>query len=260
MLAQNIKKIAYQTGIISTFLAVTISTVANADVNDTIEESFDFNSDGRIQLSNINGDVSINACDCSQVNLRADISASDQTLRDRISVKIQHNDSTLNVETKYKQHADNHRNHGHSKVTYTLSVPNDVQLNDIDLVNGNLYINRVSGSLNADLVNGKLISDGQTRSTSVDTVNGKIKIHFSDLSHAENINLETVNGDIEIYLPTNANAMLEAQTISGRLSNDFGIEVIKHKYVGSEMKGTIGSGDVKIKLENVNGKIAVKSD
>ena len=127
----------------------------------------------------------------------------------------------------------------------------DVNLNNIDLVNGNLTISGVTGSLNADLVNGSLKSDGLTASTRVDMVNGDMEIHFSDLSNAEDIKLEAVNGDIEIYLPSATDATVDAETVSGRISNEFGLEVIKHKYVGSEMRGVIGSGDVQIELENV---------
>ena len=107
-------------------------------------------------------------------------------------------------------------------------------------------------------MNGSLKSDGLTASTKVDMVNGNMEIHFNDLSNAKRIELESVNGDIEIYLPSGADATIEAKTVSGRITNEFGIEVIKHKYVGSEMNGTIGGGDVQIELENVNGRIAVK--
>jgi len=257
----NLKKYS----LLSTALAVFLSSSAFADVNDTIEKTFDLDSNGRIELSNINGDVTISACDCSQVTLTANITASSQEIRDRISIEIADSASKLKVKTKYKkQDNDTHswkknsRNHGHSEVVYHLTVPNEAKLSDIDLVNGDLKITGISGHLNDDLVNGSLESDGLTASTKVNMVNGNMKLRFESLDNAKNIELEAVNGDIEIYLPASADATVNAETVSGRISNEFGIEVIKHKYVGSEMSGSIGGGDIQIDLENVNGRIAVK--
>lgn len=242
-----------------TFLALAaLSQPVFADVTDTIERTIDFNEDGKIRLSNINGNVSIRACDCSQVNLVAEIEASSQEMRDRISVEIDSSESHLYVRTKYRKRGERPSwNNEHSEVTYTLTVPNQVNLNDIELVNGDLNVEGISGELNADLVNGELESDGGSSSTRVNMVNGDMTIKFDSLSHAKHIDLDSVNGRINLYLPADANATIDAETVSGKISNEFGIQVRKHKYVGSDMRGTIGNGDVRISLENVNGKIAV---
>lgn len=252
--------------VLSIAAAALLSTAAFADVNEVIEKNYDFSDNGRIQLSNINGDVKINACDCSQVSLRAEITASSQEVRERISINIEQSLDRINIKTKYKnkhngwfRDAHSHKNE-RSEVTYTLDVPNGVSLDSIDLVNGDLDIKGVTGRLDADLVNGSLNTDGLTASTRVDMVNGNMTIRFDDLSNAKDIQLESVNGDIEVYLPSSADATIDAETVSGRISNEFGIEVIKHRYVGSEMQGTLGNGDTRIKLENVNGRIAVKSN
>jgi len=245
--------------LLSAVMCSSLSFNALADITDKIEKTFDFESNGTIRISNVNGDVSFTACDCSQVTLIADIRASSQEMRDRITIDINQSSSSLRVKTRYEENRGSSWHNEHSEVTYTLSVPNDVRLEDIDLVNGNLDIKGVTGALDADLVNGELSSDGLTSSTKVSMVNGDMDIRFSDLSNAKFVNLESVNGNIYVYLPAGSNATVDAETVSGRISNDFGIEVIKHKFVGSEMKGSIGSGDVRIDLENVNGRIAVKS-
>lgn len=249
----------YKSGLLPLILISALSSSVYAKVNDSIEKTYDFSNTGRIQLENINGDVTIKACDCDQVTLRVDISASSQKMRDRIDIEIKNTSDNLSIKTKYKDNQGSSWHNEDSTVTYVLSVPNDVNLNDIDLVNGDLIISGVTGELDANLVNGSLKSDGLTSSTRVDMVNGNMDIRFSNLTNAKDIDLESVNGDIDIYLPANADASIDAETVSGRISNEFDIEVIKHKYVGSEMNGTIGSGTTKIKLENVNGRIALKA-
>lgn len=243
--------------LVSTLLISGFSLHATAEVTETIEKNFEFDQQGKISLSNINGDVSITACDCSEVSLQATITASSQEARDRISIEIDQTDSKLKVETRYKKNEKRSWNNNYSKVNYILSVPNKVNFRKLSLVNGDLKISGVSGTLNANLVNGELESDGLTANTRIDMVNGDMTVKFTDLSNAETIRLTSVNGDINVYLPDDASADLDAETVSGSISNDFGIEVIKGKYVGRTMKGEIGGGDVAIDMENVNGRIAV---
>jgi hypothetical protein len=241
------------------FFAAALSFNASADITETIERQFAFDSNGRIQLSNVNGNVTFTACSCDQVSLTAKIIASSQETRDRISIEIDESRDNLRIKTRYKDNHNNSRNHGYSEVIYTLSVPNDVRLDDINLVNGDLDIRGVTGELHADLVNGQLYSDGLTATTRVNMVNGNMDIRFGNLANASRVTLESVNGNINLYLPSGSNATIDAETVSGRISNDFGMEVIKHRFVGSSMKGTIGSGSARIDLENVNGRIAVNS-
>jgi DUF4097 and DUF4098 domain-containing protein YvlB len=246
--------------VLTSLFTLGFSTIASADITDVIEKSYDFSEDGKIALSNINGDVTVTACNCDRLNLTATIEASDQETRDRITIEIDANDSDISIKTKYaKKDREWHDKNRHSKVDYKLSVPNNVALDNIDLVNGDLTVKSVTGELNADLVNGDLKSDGLTSDTNVSTVNGDIKLTFASLDNAEKVELNSVNGDIIATMPSNANASVKAETVSGKISNDFGIDVRKHKWVGSDMKGTIGDGSVDIKMNNVNGRIKLKS-
>jgi len=233
-----------------------LATAASAEITDVIEKSIDFNDDGRISLSNINGNVNISSCDCSQVHLVATITASDQETRDRIEVKIQSSKKRLSIETKYaKRERGYHSRNNHSEVVYELKVPNRVNLDEIELVNGDLEVNGVSGKLSADLVNGELISDASMSDTQVSMVNGDIKISFQDLSNVSRIKLESVNGDIVVRVPSGSNLDVSAETVSGNISNEFGLKVHKGRYVGSDMHGTLGDGRVSLTMENVNGRI-----
>ncbi len=243
-----------------TLLLASYASFASAEITDVIDESYDFNQNGRISLSNINGKVTITSCDCNQVRLLATITASDQETRDRITVKIKSSESNLSIKTKYaKQERGYNNRNNHSEVVYELSVPNDVELDQIELVNGDLNISGVTGKLDADLVNGELKSDGMTSDTKVSLVNGDMELTFANLNNAKNISLNSVNGDIVVILPSNADVDVSAETVSGKISNDFGLNVHEGRYVGSDMRGTVGDGSVSLSMENVNGRIKMKS-
>lgn len=245
---------------LSALLFATYTGFASADITDVIDKSYDFDNDGRISLSNINGNVTITACGCDQVNLIARVTASDQETRDRITVDINASQSKLSVKTKYsKKDREYHNRNNHSEVVYELSVPDNVELDQIELVNGDLTITGVTGKLDADLVNGELKSDGMTSDTEVSLVNGDMQITFENLSNASKVKLDSVNGDIVVNLPGDANVEVSADTVSGKISNDFGLTVNEGRYVGSDMRGVIGDGSVRLTMENVNGRIKLKS-
>ncbi|MGX5201072.1 DUF4097 family beta strand repeat-containing protein [Aliikangiella sp. IMCC44632] len=234
------------------------TAIANADVTRVVEKQFAFDLDGKISLSNINGNVTITGCNCNQVSLTALIEASDSALLDRIEVRIKQSKAQLSVATHYKENYENdYKKHQRSSVTYTLSVPNDVNLNGISLVNGDLNLSRVTGKLKSELVNGNLNSDSTASSTQVDMVNGNAEVVFSDLSQVEFINFESVNGNIQLSLPSDLSATFDIETVSGRITNQFGLAVNRGKYVGSSMRGQLGKGTTQVKIDNVNGKINI---
>jgi DUF4097 and DUF4098 domain-containing protein YvlB len=71
------------------------------------------------------------------------------------------------------------------------------------------------------------------------------------------VELSSVNGSVELTIPSDSKAELEASTISGGISNDFGLHVNNHRFVGHDLRGELGTGGAHIKLENVNGGIEI---
>ncbi|MGC2489363.1 MAG: hypothetical protein WA412_11845, partial [Candidatus Sulfotelmatobacter sp.] len=48
-----------------------------------------------------------------------------------------------------------------------------------------------------------------------------------------------------------------ASTVSGGIDNDFGLHVNHHRVAGHDLRGELGTGGPRIKLENVNGRIEI---
>jgi DUF4097 and DUF4098 domain-containing protein YvlB len=72
------------------------------------------------------------------------------------------------------------------------------------------------------------------------------------------VELKSVNGSVELTMPSDANADLEASTVSGGIENDFGLHVNHHRWVGHDLRGEIGNGRTRVRLENVNGHIEIR--
>ena len=69
---------------------------------------------------------------------------------------------------------------------------------------------------------------------------------------------DTVNGSIQVYLPENASASVNAESLNGSIKGgDFDLEVHKGRFIGRDMQGTIGDGSARLSLDTVNGSIRV---
>jgi DUF4097 and DUF4098 domain-containing protein YvlB len=239
------------------FLSVGMAFAGN--YTETFDQSYALGSGGRFGLENINGDVTIEAWDQDEVRVYAVKSASSPDRLAKLLIEVEASSSGVFVETKYpsSRDLDIADRHGHSEVEYTVTVPRSAVLDGVELVNGNLLVDGVEGGMDADTVNGWISVRGAAGEIELETVNGGIELRLGSYV-ADEIDLSSVNGSVEVFLTGSAD--VRAETVNGRIRNDFGIEVKKGKYVGSSMNGTIGGGGVSIDIETVNGGIWVGAD
>ncbi len=229
-----------------------------ADVTDTIEKSFDVNANSKFSLENINGKVEITSWSEQVIKIEAEIRADSQREFDRVEVKIQQRGEKVSVETDYEESSSWGRNHQSAQVTYKVWLPSDTNLSEIELVNGSLTIENVSGEVNAQVVNGSIKATGLTSNSEIGSVNGSIKVYYQSIgADLKDINIETVNGSIKLYLPDDINANLDLETMHGSIKTEFGISAQEGTFMGNSLRGDIGSGDIDINMESVNGSIKV---
>lgn len=239
-------------------LATSLSFSANAKVNETIEKSFELTGKGQLILENVNGDVTIESWAEKSVKVTAYMVAKDQESLDRIEVKMKQSSNRITVETDYQSNdGDWGRNSSGGSVDYTVMVPADIDLRELDLVNGSLVITNVSGELNADVVNGSIEATGLASDVEVESVNGSVNLTFDDSAKSIDVEVETVNGSIRLYFPENFGAKVAASTGNGSIKTDFGLQGTKGKYYGTDLEGSFGDDSSELELESVNGSIKV---
>jgi len=246
--------------VMSIVLATAGLAAAEAGYEETVDQSYPLAAGGSVSLENINGDVSIEVWERDEVRVFAVKSASSPELLDELEVKVDANKNRVRIDTHYP--SMNGSDHGHrrfTKVEYTVTVPRTAILDDIELVNGNLTVVGIEGGIDAGTVNGDIMVRECAGSASLGTVNGGIEAHIDRLSYDDKLDLESVNGRLELYLASSLGADLSADTVNGSLKNDFGIEVRRGKYVGSDFHGSVGGGGARVSLETVNGSINVHS-
>jgi hypothetical protein len=239
--------------------AVAVSA-GSYDFTDEIDRSFPLERGGSVSLDNVNGDVIVNVWSGGEVRVQATRSASSQELLDGLEVEIDSTGSELRIETRYPSQRSGWGRHGHTKVEYTLTVPTWAALDGIDLVNGNLRVDGVEGDIDAESVNGTIELVDVAGSVEASTVNGPLNVIATRVGPGAEFDLESVNGLIDLRLAPGIGVEVDAESVNGHIRNDFGIDVHKGKWVGSNMRGVVGDGSIRVSLETVNGNIRLASD
>jgi len=232
------------------------------DETERFEQTYPLNSNGRVRIDNVNGSITIDTWDRNEVKLEAVKTADDKERLTEVEIKIDARKDFLSVETDYSEwKRENNRgwkNYGKLTVDYRLTVPKNAVLDDVQTVNGSVTITNSNNITKASTVNGDVLATNLRGTAELETVNGTIEANFNQLQSSSRINLNTVNGRVNLTIPSDANATIKADTLNGSITNDFGLRVRKGEYVGRDLYGKIGSGEVQIKLNSVNGGLNIK--
>lgn len=223
---------------------------------------YPLSAQGRIEIENINGPVHITGWDQDEVKVDAVKSAWNKDRLAEARIEVDSSPDRISIRTQYPNH-DHNFNYGGdgehnnpASVEYTITVPRQANLDKISLVNGRLEIQDVSGKVHASCVNGRIQARNLQGHVDLNTVNGELDASVDQLP-SSGVKLSSVNGRLHVTLPSDANAEVEASTMSGNISDDFGLQVNRHQYVGHSMHGQLGSGGALVKLSNVNGTIQI---
>jgi DUF4097 and DUF4098 domain-containing protein YvlB len=236
-------------------LALLAAASASAEVREKITQTFPLSADGTVSLSNVNGNVEITGWDRPEVSIEAEkIAADDEGLK-RMNIRFDTSPTRIAIETKVEKQWK-FWELSRAEVRFKLRVPAGASLKKIDVVNSTVRVRGVRGFVDLDSVNGALEAEGLAAGGRFDTVNGAIRVSFDAVATGDSIVLDTVNGSCTAILPANAEFTLLADSVNGSISCDFPVTVSKSGR--THLAGTVGGGGASVKLDSVNGSLAVR--
>lgn len=254
-----------RSGFVLSACALCILTVAaqasdhRGAFTEEFHQTYALTSDGRVELDNINGAVHISTWDQNEVKVDAVKYADSKERLEQARIDIDSGTDHLSIRTKYPDHdlTFNWGSHNNpASVEYTLTVPRTVRLDEIKLINGSLDVTGVTGEVHASCINGRLEAHNLSGRADLSTINGHLDAKFDQL-RGSSLELKSVNGSVELTIPSDSKAEIEASTVSGGIDNDFGLHVNHHSFVGHDLRGELGNGGPRIRLSNVNGRIEI---
>ena len=235
--------------------------VIKLDETERFEQSYPLSANGRVSVSNINGSITVEAWDRNEVKLVAIKTADSRETLAEVELQIEARPDHFSVETDYSswKNRDNGRWKDRKiKVDFQLMVPRAANLNEIESVNGSIALSNFTNYTRASAVNGQVKATNLRGTAILSTVNGSTDVDFDSVQPSSKISLSTVNGSVNLLVPSDINATIKAETVNGNISNDFGLPVRKGEYVGRDLYGKIGSGETQIRLESVNGGLSIR--
>ena len=242
--------------------AVAVAEKTNqSDEIERFEQTYPLNANGRVSVSNVNGSVTVETWDRAEVKLQYVKTADTKENLAEVEIRINSRQDAFSVETNFDNWTrnDGRRNrNSRFEIEYRLTVPRIAVLNKIETVNGSVSITGAGNLTKASSVNGQVRATNLSGTADLSTVNGTVEADFDQLQAGSKISLNTVNGAVNLTIPSDANATIKADTLNGQIINDFGLPVRKGEYIGRDLHGKIGSGDVRIRLNSVNGGLSVK--
>ncbi len=262
----NSRSVALVMMVASFSMAVSAYAWAGSDQQGSEREEFHkvypLSAQGHVEIANVNGPVHIAAWDRPEVKVDAVKSAWSKERLDEAKIEVEASSDRISIRTEYPGHnhtfnygGDGEHNNP-ARVEYTVTVPRQANLDEINLVNGRLDIQGVAGDVHASCVNGRLEARNLQGRSELSTVNGSLDASVDQLP-SSGVKLSSVNGSLHVTLPSDTNAEVKASTMSGSISNEFGLPVTRHQYVGHSLHGQLGGGGAFVKLSNVNGAIEI---
>ena len=130
---------------------------------------------------------------------------------------------------------------------------------ELSTVSGDITAAGLSGEIDMEAVSGDLeVAGGLFRRVRVETVNGDI-IYAAGLTPGARMDLESVNGSVEIEFRGDVSAMIEVETFNGRIKNCFGHKPERtSKYApGLELSFSEGDGAGRVSIATLNGSVSI---
>ena len=227
---------------------------------------------GDISISNVNGQIQIEAWDKDSVKvatekiIRASSKEKAQEYLKELKIEFDFGSDFLNVKPIFPKHTGEGWNffdwifgtgsRVRATVNFHLWVPRQSSI-ESSSVNGSTRITGTTSEIDVKGTNGRIVLKDVTGDISGETVNGSIRARISDGVNLSSLVLKTINGSITIELPETAGGHIVLKTVNGSIESDFPIEftgkISRHK-----MKGRFGKGHSRVELTTINGAIRFK--
>ncbi len=154
-----------------------------------------------------------------------------------------------------------------------IMVPRNFSLHLSTVNNGDIVVNDVSGEMEISNVNGDVIMKDITGSVVANTVNGDLKVNFEKITPDVPMSFTTLNGDVDVSLPSNAKFTARMKTDQGDIYTDFDMNLtsspdpkvvtsnkggVYKVTVGDWRYGNVNGGGPELTFKSFNGDISIR--
>jgi putative adhesin len=219
-------------------------TVDNVGTDTILRKTFPLGDSAKFALRNDNGNITIT----SWAQPKAEVSVIRRGSADRSAqVFFSNNGGTLSIRAAGGR--------GNQDVRFEVKLPRELTRVELSSTNGVIKISDVKAEILVSGTNGAIELANVVGASKIRTTNGSIKASLLEASD-RSMEFESTNGGIELTVPPDFQADLDASTVHGSINIDdaFGVQVEKG-VVGQRAKAEIGQGGERLRLSTTNGNI-----
>ncbi len=201
---------------------------------------FQIDPEGTLWIDNPYGNIEIVGTDSPVITLSAEIAVQGtdgsaiKEGRELTQIYTTVNRQTLVVKTATPLV---HSPRWASSVAYTARVPRTLQVKIFSQMSDRIHISGTSGPIMVRNVNGLVALDNVSGTVGVDTVNGSIFFDPNGRPSA-NVQLQSVNGEIQIAVAPDAAFRWNAQTLRGDFRSNL---MVRGSYKGTNFRGYVNA-------------------
>lgn len=230
------------------------SAQPGAEVRDEIRKSYELSSGADVEVTGINGAVTIETSDSKTAEVYIVRTGKDQDALNNRKIVI---DGTATSLTIRGEKGDggflDHLFGSNPSEKVTLKLPKQVHLTTRG-VNGSVTVGELDGSITVSGVNGRVEVAQATGSAEFHGINGNISVTLRQLQK-EGVRLSGINGNIELRFAEGVNADLETHGMNGNVRSDVNEIVVNKSEHGNRYSAQIGTGGNPITVSGVNGNV-----
>jgi hypothetical protein len=216
------------------------------------EKRFELPPGGHVSVVNVHGSILVEGWDRAEVE--ATVAMRSKSPADHVNdvqVAVEASSGGVAFHTLYPSGLDTP-----IRVDYRLRVPRQVRLDELSTLEGDIVIHDVEGSIQARNLHGDIEGINVSGSVVARALTGNILVSLRALPDRLPIQLATINGNVDLMMPPQANASLELSTVAGNILGDYPFQVSSIPG-DSTRRAQVGAGGVLVELRTVRGNIRV---
>lgn len=237
--------------------------ISGGKAQDTWTRTYTLSDKGRLEIINVNGRITAEPATDGKVTVegrRTAKGSSDEVAKANLA-KLEIREEVSGERVRVESRPPRLSGFGGHEIEWTIKVPNGVVV-DLRTVNGGVRLNGLEGEVHAKTTNGGVRGSVKASILQVSSVNGGIEINLEGaLDLNATVDLETVNGGVELGLTADSKATISARAVNGGVSvTDLTVE--KQAQSSSfeskrRLEGTLNGGGAKVNVSTVNGGVRI---
>jgi len=217
------------------------------------EKRFQLPPGGHVSVVNVQGSVMVEGWDRAEVE--ATVAMRSQVPTDQLNdvqVAVEARSGQVSFHTLYPAGIDTP-----IRVDYHLRVPRQVHLDELSTLQGDIVVHDVEGSMEAHNLHGDIHGVDVSGSVVAHALTGNILVSLRALPDRRlPLQLATINGNVDLLMPSQANADLALSTVAGQILGGYPFQVSSTPG-DSTRHAQVGAGGVRVELRTVRGNIRV---